>query len=96
MGGLLPTHPRVARRVVPNLLGQAFSPGALAILKRLLTWAEKVATLGLLLDGFTDARRQPRIATSVIARSLWVMIVTRLGSLNAVEQTRSSLFWRRF
>jgi len=52
--------------------------------------------LGLLLDGFTDARRQPRIATSVIARSLLVMIVTRLGSLNAVEQTRSSLFWRRF
>lgn len=52
--------------------------------------------MGRLLDGFTDARRQPRIATSVIVRSLWVMIVTRLGSLNAVEQTRSSLFWRRF
>lgn len=52
--------------------------------------------MGLLLDGFTDARPQPRIATSVIARSLLVMIVTRLGSLNAVEQTRSSLFWQRF
>jgi hypothetical protein len=52
--------------------------------------------LGSLLDGLTDARPQPRIATSVIVRSLLIMIVTRLGSLNAVEQTRSSLFWRRF
>jgi hypothetical protein len=52
--------------------------------------------LGSLLDGLTDARRQPRIATSVIVRSLLVMIVTRLGSLNAAEQTRSSSVWRRF
>lgn len=52
--------------------------------------------MGPLLDGLTDARSQPRIATSVIVRSLLVMVVTRLGSLNAVEQTRSSLFWRRF
>jgi len=52
--------------------------------------------LGALLDGLTDARSQPRIATSVIVRSLLVMIVTRLGSLNAVEQTYSSGFWRRF
>jgi hypothetical protein len=52
--------------------------------------------LGSLLDRFTDARPQPRIATAVIVRSLLVMIVTRLGSLNAVEQTHSSLFWRRF
>jgi hypothetical protein len=55
-----------------------------------------VATLSSLLDGLTDARPQPRIATRVIVRSLWVMIITRLGSLNAVEQTHSSLFWRRF
>ena len=52
--------------------------------------------MGSLLDGLTDARLQPRIATSVIVRSLLVMILTRLGSLNAVEQTHSSLFWRRF
>jgi hypothetical protein len=52
--------------------------------------------LGALLDGLTDSRAQPRIATIVIVRSLLVMIVTRLGSLNAVEQTGSSSFWRRF
>ncbi len=77
-------------------MGQAASPGELAILRRLIAWAEKVAVLGSLLDGLTDARPQPRIATPVIVRSLLVMIVTRLGSLNAVEQTHASLFWRRF
>jgi len=41
-------------------------------------------------------RPQPKISTPVIVRSLLVMIVTRLGSLNAVEQTHSSSFWRRF
>src|SRR5436309_508484 len=36
VGELLPVHPRVARRAVPDLLGQAFPPGA--ILRRLLNW----------------------------------------------------------
>lgn len=52
--------------------------------------------MGQLLDGLTDARPRPRIAASVIVRSLFVLMVTRLGSLNAVEQTRSGSFWRRF
>ncbi|HEY6509196.1 MAG TPA: transposase [Vicinamibacterales bacterium] len=79
-------------------MGQTFSKGALepAILRRLLAWADKVAALGSLLGRLTDTRPQPRIATLVIVRSLLVMILTRLGSLNAVEQTRFSLFWRRF
>lgn len=64
------------------------------MLRRLLGWADKVAALGSLLGGLTDARPQPRIATLVIVRSLLVMILTRLGSLNAVEQTQSSSFWR--
>lgn len=66
------------------------------MLRRLLAWAEKVATLGSLLGGLTDTRPQPRFATRVIVGSLLVMLLTRLGSLNAVEQTRSSSFWRRF
>lgn len=49
-----------------------------------------------LLDGLADARPQPRIASRVVARSLFVMILGRLGSLNALEQTQSSSFWRRF
>lgn len=77
-------------------MGQALSPGALIILRRLLAWADKIAALSSLLGGLTDARPQPRIATVVVVRSLLVMVLTRLGSLNAVEQTCCSLFWRRF
>lgn len=77
-------------------MGQALAPGALTILRRLLAWADKIASLSSLLGGLTDARPQPRIATVVVVRSLLVMVLTRLGSLNAVEQTHSSLFWRRF
>jgi hypothetical protein len=66
------------------------------MLRRLLAWADKVATLGSLLDGLTDSRPQPRIVTRVIVRSLLVLMLTRLGSLNAVEQTHASAFWRRF
>ena len=66
------------------------------MLRRLLAWADKVAALGSRLADLTDTRPQPRIATRVIVSSLLVMILTRLGSLNAVEQTRCSTFWRRF
>lgn len=66
------------------------------MLRRLLAWADKVVALGSLLGGLTDSRPQPRIVTLVIVRSLLVMMLTRLGSLNAVEQTRESAFWRRF
>jgi len=52
--------------------------------------------LSLRLDGLADARPQPQIASRVVARSLFVMILSRLGSLNALEQTQSSSFWRRF
>lgn len=66
------------------------------MLRRLLAWADKVAALGSLLGGLSDSRPQPRIVTLVIVRSLLVMMLTRLGSLNAVEQTQASAFWRRF
>src|SRR5215204_2321804 len=66
------------------------------MLRRLLAWADKVAALGSLLEGLTDSRPQPRIVTLVIVRSLLVMMLTRLGSLNAVEQTHASAFWRHF
>jgi hypothetical protein len=38
----------------------------------------------------------PRIPCRVITRSVFVMLLARLGSLNALEQTRPSRFWRRW
>ena len=40
-----------------------------------------------------DVRRQPQISTRVIVRALTVMFLTRLGSLNALGQTRTHRFW---
>ena len=43
-----------------------------------------------------DVRRRPQIATSVIVRAVVVMFLGRLGSLNALEQTKPSRFWLRW
>lgn len=61
-----------------------------------MRWCEKVTAVHRHLDGFTDDRLKPRIAARVIARSLFVMTVARLGSLNAIEQASLSPFWRRW
>lgn len=43
-----------------------------------------------------DGRRQEQIPTKVIIRAAVVMFLSRLGSLNALEQTSGSGFWRRW
>jgi hypothetical protein len=47
------------------------------------------------LNAVRDSRRQPQIATRVVMWSAVVMFLTRLGSLNALEQTKLSAFWSR-
>jgi hypothetical protein len=41
-----------------------------------------------------DTRKMPRITTEVILRSTWVMVLSRLGSLNALVMTQQNSFWR--
>jgi len=48
------------------------------------------------LDAVRDTRRRPQIPTSVIVRAMAVMFLSRLGSLNALEQSRPSRFWPRW
>ncbi len=48
------------------------------------------------LDAVRDDRHRPQIATSVIIRAVVVMFLGRLGSLNALEQTKPSRFWLRW
>ena len=66
------------------------------MLGRLLRWAETVAHLGVLVGGVGDRRVRPRIATAVVLRAVVLLFVTRLGSLNALEQTRRTGGWRRW
>lgn len=48
------------------------------------------------MDAIGDARCRPQIATPVILRAVVAMFLVRLGSLNALEQTRSSRCWQRW
>jgi hypothetical protein len=46
------------------------------------------------LGALTDVRERPRISAAVATKSLFVMALTRMGSLNALEQTADSRAWR--
>jgi len=48
------------------------------------------------LDAIRDTRRRPQIPTSAVVRAMAVMFLSRLGSLNALEQSRPSRFWSRW
>jgi hypothetical protein len=51
---------------------------------------------GAPLEAIQDRRKQGRIPTSVILRAILAMGLCRVGSLNALGQTRGSGFWRRW
>ncbi len=67
-----------------------------AILRRLLAYARTRLGWEAGLDAVSDARRRPQIFTPVIVRALTVMFLARLGSLNALAQTRPRRFWSRW
>lgn len=50
----------------------------------------------MVLANITDTRKRPVIPTERIARSIFVMLLSRLGSLNALEQTKPSRFWGKW
>jgi hypothetical protein len=61
----------------------------------MLTYAQTLVDVRGLTAGLRDqARRQPRIPAARVGRGALVMLLTRLGSFNALTQTRSSGFWR--
>lgn len=49
-----------------------------------------------LLETIADRRVAARISTPVISKAIFGTVLCRLGSLNAVEQTRKCGFWRRW
>jgi len=69
----------------------------LTILRRLLAYAEKVFQFsGTIVAGVVDRRPQPRIPTSVVLKSVAALFWARMGSLNALELTAHSRFFRRW
>ena len=69
----------------------------LTILRRLLAYTEKVFQFsGTVVGSVTDRRLLPRIPTSAVLQSVAVSFWARMGSLNALELTAHSGFFRRW
>jgi len=66
------------------------------ILRRLLAYGRAVLKWDAPLEAIRDGRKQRRIPTAVVVRAILAMCFCRLGSLNALGQTRGSSFWRRW
>jgi hypothetical protein len=63
----------------------------------MLAYAEKLMGLGELMDrAVRDHRLRPRISAPTVGRCVLAMLLARLGSFNAVEQTHRSAFWRKW
>ena len=67
------------------------------MLRRLVRYSQKLVDLAAWTAALRDqARRHARIPAGQVVRGALVMLWARLGSLNALAQTRSSAFWRSF
>jgi len=67
------------------------------MLRRILAYGQKLMGLWELIDKTVrDGRLCPRIAAATVVRSLLVMLLARLGSLNALEQSKKGGFWQRW
>jgi hypothetical protein len=69
----------------------------LTMLRRLIAYSDKVFHLStLLIASITDCRAEPRISTTTVAKASLVMFWARMGSLNALEMSGPSRFWKRW
>ncbi len=62
----------------------------------MLKYSEKVFDLSGKIEIISDTRKRPRIKTRDIFSSALVMSISRLGSLNALEQTAGNSFWKKW
>src|SRR5579862_638127 len=63
----------------------------------MLAWSQNLINIKKLTADLRDtARVRPRIPAATVARGALVMMLGRLGSFNALEQTRLSSFWKKW
>jgi hypothetical protein len=67
----------------------------LTTLRRLIAYCEKVFQLSReVVAPISDRRLEPRISTAAVVKSSLAMFWARIGSLNALELTSGSRFWK--
>jgi len=77
-------------------LAEGARAAGLIILRRILSYARKRLDWESPLDAVCDTRPSPQIPTATVIRSVAVMFLARLGSLNALEQSSCNSFWRKW
>jgi hypothetical protein len=65
------------------------------MLRRIFAYAHKLFDLPAHLKRMRDTRRRGRITAGTVVQSILAMMLCRLGSLNALEQTAKGRFWRK-
>ena len=65
------------------------------MLQRILKYLGKLIDLPGHLAAMRDHRRAPRIPTAVVIKSILVMMLTRLGSFNALEESAAARLWKK-
>ena len=66
------------------------------MLSRMLAYGQKIFGLMDLLDGLKDGREKPEIPAHVFPKALLILWLTRLSSLNALDQFRAQGSFKRF
>lgn len=61
----------------------------------MLRYSDKRFSLKAHIQAMRDGRARPRIKTPTVVSSVLVMLLSRLGSFNALEQTKASFFWKK-
>src|ERR1017187_7532704 len=103
-GGSACAQPRVTTRrcsaslrMSPNWNGNVSRTGSPNLLRRLIAYSDKVFHLSaLLIASLTDRRPEPRISTATVAKTAMVLFWARMGSLNALEMSGASRFWKHW
>jgi hypothetical protein len=67
----------------------------MSMLNRIFAYTRKLIDLPRHLKAMRDSRKRPRIATGTVVHSVLAMMLCRLGSLNALEQTNRGRYWKR-
>lgn len=60
----------------------------------MLRYSDKMFAVRAHLKAMRDGRARPRIKTPAVIASVLVMLLSRMGSFNALEQTKSCFFWK--
>lgn len=61
-----------------------------------MAYSEKIYHFRRLVSEIRDSRLKPQIETSLVVKSVFLMMLGQMGSLHALEQEKGNSFWRRW